>query len=118
MKHKITLIGQCLSTNHIYKYRLIKTFIASYMSADGKALKEDYQWQIKSQYKGTPVTGDIEMEIHLFHGDKRKRDIDNFNKLILDACSGIIFINDSQIIKLTITKTYCKENPRAEIYFF
>jgi len=55
------------------------------------------------------------MTAHLYHGTKRERDIDNFSKLLLDALTGIVYEDDSQIVSLTITKAYDKENPRVDV---
>jgi Holliday junction resolvase RusA-like endonuclease len=55
------------------------------MTAEGKALKEAYQWEARSQWKGKPLEGDIEVSITLYFGTKRRADLDNFNKLSLDA---------------------------------
>lgn len=109
----ITLQGNPKSTQHIYKISSRGKYATMYMTAEGKTLKETYKWEMMAQYKGKP---DItEVEIGLYFGDRRKRDIDNFNKLILDAGTGILWEDDSQITKLTITKHYCKENPRIEL---
>eukprot|EP01038_Epipyxis_sp_PR26KG_P017938 gene17938-25100_t len=40
----------------------------------------------------------------MYQNDKRKRDIDNVLKILLDAMHGIIYIDDSQIIELNIKK--------------
>jgi crossover junction endodeoxyribonuclease RusA len=85
------------------------------MSAEGKAMKEQYQWEIISQYKEKLTYRNIEVEIKLFFGDKRKRDVDNYNKLVLDAMTGIVYDDDKQIQALHIYKDYDKENPRCEI---
>gem|GEM_PF-5450013 len=37
-------------------------------------------------------------------GDKRKRDIDNYNKLVLDAFEGNVIINDIQIYHKRVRK--------------
>lgn len=87
------------------------------MSTAGKTLKEDYQWQMKSQYKSKPIETDVTLNIDLYFGDKRKRDVDNYNKLVLDAGTNILWNDDSQIVELTIRKFYCKENPRVELFF-
>jgi len=107
----ITLPGNPKSTQNIYRFagRIM------YMNKVGKELKESYQWEAKSQWKKEPTKGDIGVRIHLFFGDKRKRDIDNFNKLILDSLSGIVWEDDVQIQSLFISKHYDKENPRAEV---
>jgi len=112
---EITLKGNPQSTNHIYKSVCRGKFASVYMSQPGKTLKEDYGWQIKSQYKGKPLTGSVDLRLELFFGDKRIRDIDNYNKLVLDACSGLLWIDDSQIESLLIIKNIDVKNPRVEL---
>ncbi len=109
---ELTLKGNPKSTQAIYKITVRGRFPAMYMSKIGKDLKEDYQCQLKSQWKGKPLTGDVNLHIGLFFGDKARRDIDNFNKLVLDACTGIVWEDDSQIQSLLIVKNYDKKNPR------
>ena len=57
------LKGNPQSTNHIYKTTCRGKFASVYMSKEGKDLKESYQGQIKSQYKGKPKTGDLDLRI-------------------------------------------------------
>lgn len=111
----ITLLGQPLSTQHLYKSHCKFKFPTVYMTAEGKALKESYQIQAKQQWKEKIITDDVEMIVALYFGTKRKSDIDNFGKLIGDSLEGIVYENDSQIQKLTITKNYDKLNPRVEL---
>lgn len=109
------LKGNPQSTQHIYKMTCRGRFATMYMSKAGKELKESYQWQLKSQYKGKPLTKEIDLRVELFFGDERKRDIDNYNKIFLDSMSGIIFEDDSQIQSLLVVKNKDKANPRIEI---
>lgn len=90
-------------------------FPRNYMSKQGAAIKESYQWQIKSQYKGKPLEGKIGMVVSLYFGNKRKNDIDNFNKLLYDALTGIVWLDDSQIYQVLTLKYYDKLNPRIEL---
>lgn len=85
------------------------------MTKKGKDLKELYQSEAKNQYKGEIMSADCYMEMTLFFKDKRRHDIDNYNKLVLDALEGIVFQDDSQVKELTIRKDYSAENPRIEI---
>ena len=103
--------GNALSTNNIYRFHQY----TMYMTKAGSAIKERYQWDAKSQWKKEIMYGRIEMYAKLYFGDKRKRDIDNYNKLLLDSMSGIVYIDDKQIEKLTVEKLYDKENPRIEV---
>lgn len=53
----------------------------------------------------------------IFEGIKRpvtKPDTDNYVKSVLDACNGILFKDDSQIVDLYASKYY-SDNPRVEI---
>lgn len=108
---EFVLKGNPQSTNNIYQHTGHRTF----MTKKGKELKESYQWQIKSQYKGKPLIKDIDLRIELFFGDNRKRDIDNYNKILLDAFTGILWEDDSQIQSLLIIKNKDIKNPRIEI---
>lgn len=85
------------------------------MTPAGKALKEQYQWEARSQWKGKPLQGDIEVSITLYFGTKRKADLDNFNKLSLDALTGIVWEDDSQIADMRVRRAYDKTRPRIEI---
>ncbi|MDQ0316386.1 RusA family crossover junction endodeoxyribonuclease [Amorphus orientalis] len=111
----ITLLGEPKSTSHIYHYHCKFGRPAGYMTAAGKALKEDYQWQARSQWSGPPLAGPLCVEVTLFFGTRRKADIDNFNKLWADALTGIAYEDDSQIERLTIVKGYDKARPRVEV---
>jgi len=85
------------------------------MTPKARALKEDYKWQARQQYKGIPLTENLSVDIKLYFGTKRKYDWDNFHKLSMDALTGIIWEDDSQIQRATVEKFYDKENPRIEL---
>lgn len=55
------------------------------------------------------------MSITLYFGTKRPADLDNFNKLSLDALTGIAYEDDSQIAELHLKRGYDKARPRIEI---
>lgn len=108
----IELSGNPKSTQQCYRH----SNRATYMTTTCHALKTSYQYQAKEQWKKPPTKDDLVVVVTLYFGDKRKRDIDNFNKLWMDALEGVVYEDDSQIRQLTISKDYDKENPRIEIY--
>lgn len=110
---EITLYGKPQSTNHIYKHTCRWKYPTVYMTQEGKKTKQDYALQAKMQWK--KLDGDINMMIEFYFWDKRKHDIDNYNKIVLDSLSGIIYDDDEQIQQLHIYKHYDKENPRIEL---
>lgn len=86
------------------------------MSADGKALKEDYQWQTKSQWHDKPLARELKIRVKLYFNDKRVRDVDNYNKILYDALTGIVWEDDRQVIEVTTSKYYNKLRPRIEVF--
>lgn len=109
---KLTLKGNPISTNSCYFH--VKAGIRI-MTSKAKTLKEDYQWQAKQQYKGIPFSQELEISIKIYKERKHKYDWDNFHKLSMDALTGIVWEDDSQVQKATVEKFYDKENPRIEI---
>lgn len=85
-----------------------------FMTSKGKENKEGIAWEARSQYRGEPMQGPVGLKIELYWGDMRKHDIDNI-KVLLDACTGILWQDDSQIISLKLSKAYDKEEPRVEM---
>lgn len=111
----ITLKGEPRSTNNIYKTMCRGSFPSRYLSNEGRNLKEDYQWQIKQQYKDKPLKEELSIVIRTYHGTKRRSDWDNFHKLSMDSLTGLVYEDDSQIVRATVEKLYDKDNPRIEI---
>lgn len=112
----IILKGEPKSTNNIYRYRNAGSFIQSYMSKEGKEIKASYIEQVKEQWGDKPMlTGPLEIWIELFFGTKRVHDWDNFHKLSMDALTGIVWEDDSQIEEAHVSKRYEKGNARIEI---
>lgn len=85
------------------------------MTKAGKDTKERYQWEAKEQWMGQPLDEQIALDVHIYFGDKRVRDIDNFSKILLDSLTGIVWRDDRQVYKMAIEKHYDKDNSRIEV---
>ena len=112
---KIILEGNPLSTSHIYQRGKGKRL---FMIQEAKNLKESYSWQAKSQYREKPMIENLAAYIKLYFGDKRRRDEDNYKKLVYDSLQGIIFEDDKQIILAETVKLIDEKKPRVEIDFY
>jgi Holliday junction resolvase RusA-like endonuclease len=55
--------------------------------------------------------GDLACELVFVRGDRRKVDLDNLSKAVLDAMNGIVYEDDKQIVDLRLRKFYSKESP-------
>jgi crossover junction endodeoxyribonuclease RusA len=108
---KIILKGNPISTNQIYR----RHGHIIYLSKEGKQLKEAYQLSAKTQWKLPILNCELEVRINLYFKDKRRRDIDNWNKIVLDSLTGIVWKDDSQIVKLTIEKHIGEPKIEVEI---
>ncbi len=76
------------------------------MTKKAKDLKESYIEQIKQQHTNRQHTWPVDIEIWLIFGDKVKRDRDNYHKMTMDSLQDTVLLDDSQIIKATVTKQY------------
>lgn len=113
--NRIVLKGEPKSTNNIYKIACTGRFPRNYMSDGGKTLKQDYQYQAKIQWKEKPLTGPLDINIKLHFKTRRKHDIDNYGKILLDSLTGIVWEDDVQIQTMRVSKWIDQENPRIEI---
>ncbi|MFN3658182.1 MAG: RusA family crossover junction endodeoxyribonuclease [Pseudolabrys sp.] len=111
----LTLSGEPKSTQTIYRATCRGRFPTTYMTAEGKALKEQYYYEVKSQWRGPVLQGDITVTVRFFFANKRRRDLDNMNKLVLDSLTGIVYEDDSQIAELHLHRGYDAQRPRTEI---
>jgi Holliday junction resolvase RusA-like endonuclease len=115
MPRTIVLSGEPKSTQHIYRSTCRGGYSKVYMTDECKALKEQYQWEAKTQWRGEPFMGDLALTVRFFFASKRRRDLDNQNKLVLDSLTGIAYKDDSQIADLRLIRDYDKARPRVEL---
>lgn len=109
---KIVLSGNPISTQHAYgQHGKIR-----FMKKVAKDLKESYRVEALTVWRKKPLVENLEIEIRLFFGNKRIRDWDNYHKISMDALTGIVWNDDSQVKKATIFVDYDKAIPRIEIY--
>jgi Holliday junction resolvase RusA-like endonuclease len=114
--------GDPISINHYYGNRAITkgkfSFITKWVTPKGVAYQNviklcklhDKDNNMIKDWK--PIVGNIDMTVRYYFNDKRKRDIDNYLKCMLDSLKGYVYIDDSQVCKLTIEK-YNTENAAA-----
>lgn len=90
-----------------------------------KQFKETFAWLLLrevGQY-ALPFTGAVKVDIKVYRQSSKFNsaivhqygDIDNLAKGILDACNGILWNDDSQIVQLFIFKFITDSKPYVEI---
>jgi crossover junction endodeoxyribonuclease RusA len=91
------------SVNHYYRHVGPRTLI----SREGRRFREKV-CALLAAAGVRPLTGLLQVEIEVYPPDRRRRDIDNLQKGLLDALEhGGAYRDDSQIVKLVITKCEC-----------
>lgn len=71
---------------------------------------------IALQHTQSPLNERLHMEVYLYPPDKRKRDVDNVLKPLLDALEHAnVYENDSQIDKLCVTRMEVAKEGYCEV---
>ena len=86
-----------------------------FMTKDGKDVKTSYTKQAREQFTAAPFQGPVDIDVRLYFDSHRKHDIDNYGKLLLDSLTGVLWVDDDQIVAMRIEKFYDKDAPRIEI---
>jgi len=60
-------------------------------------------------------TGPVRLAVSLWFPDRRRRDIDNCAKAILDGLTGVAWGDDSQVAELAVTRDVDRHRPRAVV---
>ncbi len=68
-----------------------------------------------AQVPAWPLDARYRMHVHAFFGDRRRRDIDNVSKQLMDALNGVLWDDDSQVDELFVKRHVDREEPRAEV---
>jgi crossover junction endodeoxyribonuclease RusA len=63
---------------------------------------------------GEPMLDDIELKISVYRPAKRG-DLDNCLKVAIDALKGVVFVDDSQVVRIEAERADDKANPRIVI---
>jgi Holliday junction resolvase RusA-like endonuclease len=60
------------------------------------------------------IPGDVAVSAHVFRA-RKKGDLDNYLKCLLDALQGVIFENDSAVVEIHAYRHDDKNCPRVEV---
>ena len=67
------------------------------------------------QARITPMTGPVRLTCAFFLPTRRRVDIDNLGKAVMDALNGIAFADDSQVFELATSKRLDAKAPRVVV---
>lgn len=110
-KRNITLYTKPIPLNAMYRSYNGRTIL----SKRGRETKDALATELLVLGRIEPMMGTVGLNLTLHFGDKRRRDIDGYLKVLLDALEGVVYKDDVQIVELHVYKLYSKEDPRVEI---
>ena len=100
--------------NRFYRHRAMKGHAVVYLSPEGAQYKENAGMLALSQWHREPLQGPVELMVRLYR-PKAVGDIDGPLKAILDSMSGVLYLDDKQIIRLVVDRLDDKAWPRVEL---
>jgi Holliday junction resolvase RusA-like endonuclease len=108
-------------------------FVRSYDPPKSRAYKKKVAAAVKEQYHDEPINYAVHVQLSIyrpiqkslskkeremrllgFHRPVVKGDIDNYFKAVTDACTGLLWVDDAQIVS-TKTNKYYSEDPHVEM---
>lgn len=89
----------------------------TYLSKKGREFKENVKQYLLTK-RMEKLVNKLKVEILISFKGYRKRDVDNYNKAILDSFNNIVWLDDEQIFELITKKTYGNKEDsfRVRIY--
>lgn len=90
---------QALSQNQYYMHSL-KKGSSVFLSSKGR----EYREKLREKLPLMKIEGKVKLQIIAFFKDKRKRDLDNINKPLIDALKNFVIEDDDQIFELIMKK--------------
>lgn len=105
-----------VSDNHLYKPGRMKN--QKFLAPRAKMFRDALGLLAKSEMmrKQLDMTYcSVRVVINYYFPDKKRRDVANYDKLVLDAFIGIVYLDDVQVDQVAFTKFYSKKQPSTEI---
>lgn len=103
-----------VSVNQYYRAILRGRICCSILSKKGREFKERIANLVSDSQK-QPTDKPVMVVIKLYPPDRRKRDLDNYLKSLLDSLTGIAYVDDSQINCLAISREDVVKGGKVEI---
>jgi crossover junction endodeoxyribonuclease RusA len=86
-----------------------------FLTSKGREIKDEIGTELLVQRNSGPLAGPVALNVLFYFPNKRRRDIDNCLKALLDCMTGILYLDDSQIDELHVYKQIDTKNPRTVV---
>lgn len=85
------------------------------LSKEYRAKLKAMKAEVASQVRGEPTTDPVALEVVYHPPDRRRRDCHNYDKAIMDALTGSVYADDSQVVDWRGRKMPPSKQARAVI---
>ena len=76
--------------------------------------KDTAGWRARAQGVRAAVAGNLRVTVHLYR-PTRTGDIDNYLKVVFDSMTGVLWVDDAQVVELHVYRHDDKDCPRVEL---
>lgn len=125
-KFKISLDALPTSVNAYLKFKVQNrgsySYVESYESKEAVAFKKYFQQKLKNEIKkqnwNIDVTSDFSKHWYLelkFRNDRAGQDTNNYYKVLMDAMTGLVYVDDQNIHARTHMSIIDKNNPGFDL---
>lgn len=83
-----------------------------YLSEEARTWREQARWYLRTAGVVQALDGPVAVTIIVFR-PRRRGDIDNIAKAILDALNEVAYLDDGQVVQLSMTRYDDARNPRV-----
>lgn len=87
-----------------------------FLSPKFRAFENRVKWNIRQQYKGQMLDGNLAVQIKAYFKNKVHCDCGNLSKGTMDACQELLFHNDNQIKSIKVDVYEKSKEEYFEIY--
>lgn len=86
-----------------------------YLSPRGKQFKKDAGTILSIAMRGKkPFSGPVSVRMTIYR-PRRVGDLDGYVKCVLDACTGVVWDDDKQVVEIIARRDDDKANPRVSL---
>jgi len=75
----------------------------------------EWEAQVRRNYIGPRFDGPVSIEMHFWRRNKRRADLDNLEKAVMDSLNGVAWRDDSQVIEKYSRKEVDPNRPGVTI---
>ncbi len=76
---------------------------------------EALRWKCLADGVREPLEGHLAITAVMYFPWPVKGDLGNREKVLSDACNGVVWVDDAQLWDIHLIREYSKENPRVEL---